>query len=110
MLSRTCRVAQNVPQIPELANIQKWDRDDLVKWIQLVYPNLLDSVDLQAFKAIKLRGNIFVRQDSAFFERCGIAVGVSKELELIIQTIQRKAGKHKADFDNEGLKDRKSVV
>ena len=106
MPPRTRGVAQRVPQIPELADIQRWDKGDLVKWIQLANPNLLDPVDLMAFKAIKLTGNIFVRQDSAFFERCGIAVGVSQELGLIAQTIRRKAGKRKADFDNESLSPR----
>lgn len=94
------RAAALVPELT-LAEIEELDREDLIKWIQRRYPKLLDASDLRLFKAIKLSGKVFIRQDSVCFKECGIAVGVSQELELIIRTIQRRAGKRKGDFDNE---------
>jgi hypothetical protein len=88
-------------QTPTFDEIEKWDRDKLIKWMQIQYPNLLDSAELKVFKKIKLSGKGFVREDATFFEECGIARGVAKDLDLIIKGIRRKAGKRKADFDDE---------
>jgi hypothetical protein len=90
LLSRTYIPNQASYTKPTIEEIEKWDEDELLKWIQQRQPGLLRGDNLEKFKAAFIRGRVFVRQagDVGFFQNgCNLPIGISGELADLAREI-----------------------
>jgi hypothetical protein len=90
LLSRTYIPNQASHTKPTIEEIEKWDEDDLLGWIQKKRPGLLRGDNLEKFKAAFIRGRVFVRQagDVGFFKNgCNLPIGISDELADLAREI-----------------------
>jgi hypothetical protein len=83
---------------PTIEQIENWDKDKLLEWIQQELPGLLTGDDLEKFKAASIRGRVFVKYgcDTGFFKNeCNLPVGISYELADLAREIAegKTAGK-----------------
>jgi len=71
-----------MPSHPTAQQMNKWDQDELLQWIQQKKPNLLSHDDLEKFTAAKFLGESFLRRagDLDIFTKAGLPVGVSEVL------------------------------
>ena len=70
--------------------IESWDKDKLLEWIQQELPGLLTGDDLEKFKAASIRGRAFVKYggDVGFFKNgCHLPIGPSLELADLAREI-----------------------
>jgi hypothetical protein len=80
LFSRTYNPKQASHTKPTIEEIEKWDEDDLLKWIQERQPNLLKGDDLKKLKEARISGPVFLiyAGDVKFFEKgCNLPLGTS---------------------------------
>jgi hypothetical protein len=68
---------------PTIEEIENWDADELLEWIQQNRPKLLKDDKLEKFKAEDISGDVFVDHagDVEFFEnKCNLPSGTSERL------------------------------
>ena len=65
-----------------------WNHQKLLEWLQSQNPVTLEEpTDLEAFKASRIGGDVFLHEKTAFFRSCGISLGVARRLELLAERI-----------------------
>ncbi|KIX05369.1 uncharacterized protein Z518_06241 [Rhinocladiella mackenziei CBS 650.93] len=72
--------------------INEWDADDLLKWIDQERPGLLKGEGLERFKTANINKNIFVNSagDMGFFRNeCELSVGISKSLAMLASEVAK---------------------
>ncbi|KIX08774.1 uncharacterized protein Z518_03431 [Rhinocladiella mackenziei CBS 650.93] len=72
--------------------INEWDADDLLKWIEQERRGLLEGEDLEKFRTAKINKNILVNHagDMRFFRNeCELPVGISKSLAMLASEVAK---------------------
>lgn len=73
---------------PTVEDVQTWDREELLRWIQSHQPIPLDGEDLLIFTKNRIPGAVFVSQDAKFYEDCGIVKGVAAMLQILAESLR----------------------
>ena len=80
-----------VPSNPTTQQMDSWNKDALLQWIQQKEPALLSGEDLDKFIAAKISGKGFLRRagDLDFFIKAGLPIGVSQDLALLGDEVKK---------------------
>jgi hypothetical protein len=68
---------------PTAEEVERWDEDELLEWIQKTRPRLLKGDRLEKFKAAEILGEVFLDHagnPDIFEKKCNLAFGVSQML------------------------------
>ena len=87
---------------PTIEEIEKWDENDLVKWIKRRHERLLKGDDFKKLKGERVDGVVFLDHagDKKYFhEECNLASGTSERLAKLAKEI---AGEETAGMVQKG--------
>jgi hypothetical protein len=77
--------------VPTVREVEDWNKDRLLKFIQQKRPHILeDDDDLENFKKAKISGKFFLTlagKTEFFEEKCHLPVGISGELAEVVKEI-----------------------
>jgi hypothetical protein len=60
---------ESKPEIPTVQEMETWDEEKLLRWIQQRKPNILEGDHLKQFKKICIGGYDFLRSSWEFFHK-----------------------------------------
>jgi hypothetical protein len=80
---------QDLPTIPTVKDMETWDADKVLRWIQLTVLDLLKGDNLDSFKKANFFGLAFLISDAAFFQRVGVSRGRSRALEGLVNKVKK---------------------
>ena len=90
------------PVKPTSEEVKEWNKDKLLRWIQLKQPGLLEGDNLEKFRTAFIRGRVFVKHagNVNFFEKkCKLPIGISDELaDLAKEIVGRQTAGMKSDY------------
>ena len=75
---------------PKIEEIEDWDTDDLLNWIQKRHRKLLKDGDRKKLQKNRVDGVVFLKHagDVDFFEmKCGLPIGTSERLADLVSEI-----------------------
>jgi hypothetical protein len=74
-----------MPSNPTVQQMEDWDKDELLRWIQQKEPNLLSGDDLEKYIAAEISGNVFLwaAGDADFFMKADLPLGISLGLAIL---------------------------
>lgn len=81
---------------PKTEDINEWDVNQLLGWIQQKKTQLLTPDDVEILRKARISGEVFVTRagDTEFFEkRCKLPVGVAVELANLWRKVVEQKGK-----------------
>jgi hypothetical protein len=80
---------QDLPTIPEIGTMQRWDNEKLLRWIQQRNSKILEDHDLDTFNRLRFTGVAFLRSDYKFFhETCHLSPIASLGLEGLADQVK----------------------
>ena len=94
-LSSQAGQAKPVTNEPTTQEMEIWNKDKLLQWIQEKKPELLEDENLEIFKAARISGKAFLKYagDVQFFEKeCNLPIGTSSDLADLAK--ETKKSKH----------------
>src|SRR5579871_3186086 len=76
---------------PQPREMEIWNKDTLLLWIQDKKPGLLDNGVLETFKAARISGKAFLKYagDVRFFKECNLPMGTSSDLADLANEIKK---------------------
>ena len=84
-------MTESKPEIPTIQEMETWDEEELLRWIQQRNPNILKGDHLERFKEIRIDGHAFSLSSLEFFNtRCRLDRVVSSELENFVNEVKEK--------------------
>jgi hypothetical protein len=84
---------QELPKIPTVQEMETWDEEKVLRWIQQRNRNILKGDNLEKFNKACIVGIVFLDSGVDFYhETCGLPAGVSLALKKPADQIKR-AGK-----------------
>jgi hypothetical protein len=96
--------AKPVTNEPTTQEMEIWNKDELLQWIQQKVPKLLEDENLKKFKAAHISGKGFLKYagDVEFFEKkCNLPIGTSSDLaDLAKETKKSKHSYHGRNSDS----------
>ena len=60
----------------------------MLRWIQQRDENLLENDDLDSFITACIPGTAFLASNLEFYQRCGLSLGISLALELLVDEVK----------------------
>src|SRR5271163_1496366 len=85
---RTDLTTQDLPTIHIVEDMNTWDADKVLRWIQLTNLNLLQGGDLYSFKRADFIGIVFLVSDAALFRSKGMCRECSLGLEVLVNEVK----------------------
>jgi hypothetical protein len=79
-----------MPSNPTVEQMEGWNTDELLRWIDQKKSQFLRGDDLQKFMASKISGEGFLwaSGDRKFFMDAGLPVGISEELSILSHEVK----------------------
>ena len=76
-------------EIPTVQEMETWDEEKLLRWIQQREPNILEGDHLRQFKKICIGGYAFLRSSYEFFHTTWrLPIGVGFELKILADKVK----------------------
>jgi hypothetical protein len=90
-LSSQAGQTKPVTNEPTTQEMEIWNKDTLLLWIQDKKPELLDDGVLETFKAARISGKAFLKYagDVQFFKECDLPMGTSSDLADLAHEIKK---------------------
>jgi hypothetical protein len=97
---RTKLSTQVLPTIPTVEEMESWDEEKVLRWIQQRKPNLLKGDNLENFKKTHIMGTAFLVFDYEFFHKaCGLQPGVGLVLKTLADEVNEGKFIHRHNSD-----------
>jgi hypothetical protein len=81
---------QDLPTIPTIEEMETWDKEELLRWIQQREPNLLKSRDLKNFNEAYIKGSAFLLCSFEFFHKsCNLSPASSLVLNRFVDEVKK---------------------
>jgi hypothetical protein len=80
--------AQERPPIPTVEEMETWDEDEVLRWIQQRNPNILEGDNLTNFKKECIIGGAFLFTNIEFYRDCGLPCGIGLALESLVDEVK----------------------
>jgi hypothetical protein len=88
---RTGPSTQPPPAVPTAQEIETWDKEKVLRWIQKRKPNTLEDDDLDNFNKARIDGAAFLDSSFDFFNKiCRLSPGVSLGLMRLVNEVKEK--------------------
>jgi len=80
-------------KMPTLQEVESWDEDQLLEWIQRTAPRVLKEENLSRFKEAEVDGSTFLRHagDPDFFTKLGLTYVPSDGLAFLAKQVVGKS-------------------
>jgi hypothetical protein len=85
---RTDLSTQKLPAIPPVQEMQIWDEEKVLRWIQQRDQNLLKGDNLENFNKECINGRAFLEADVDFYRACGLPRGIGLALKSLADEIK----------------------
>src|SRR5271155_3654101 len=80
---------QALPTIPTIQDMDTWDKEKVLRWIQQRKPNVLQYDDLDNFNKARIDGTAFLDSSYMIFhEDCHLSVGASLGLRHLADEVK----------------------
>jgi hypothetical protein len=88
---RTDLSTQELPTIPTTQEMQTWDEEKVLRWIQQRDLNILKDDNLENFNKAGITGEAFLLSSFKFFsESCALSAGDSLVLESLVGEVKEE--------------------
>ena len=77
---RTELSTQELPTIPTVQEMETWNEEKMLRWIQQRNRNILKGDDLENFNKAGITGRAFLLSSFEFFKSCALSSGASLAL------------------------------
>jgi hypothetical protein len=88
---RTERSTQELPKIPTVQEMETWDEEEVLRWIQQKYRIILKGDNLENFSKACIGGIAFLDSDVDFYETCRLPRGVGLALKLLADKVKERS-------------------
>jgi hypothetical protein len=88
MTERTERSTQELPKIPTVQEMETWDEEEVLRWIQQKHSFILKDDNLENFNKACIMGEAFLISDVDFYETCRLPRGVGQALKLLADKVK----------------------
>jgi hypothetical protein len=89
---RTELSTQELPTIPTTQEMQTWDKEKVLRWIQQRYRYILEEDDLENFNKAGITGKVFLLSNREFFSKsCALVAGPSLALESLVDEVKEES-------------------
>ena len=85
---RTDLGIQDLPAIPTVQEVETWDVERVLQWIQKRKPNNLGNDDVDNFKRARITGSAFLLSSYEFFKSCALSPGASLVLAGLVNEVK----------------------
>jgi hypothetical protein len=93
---------------PTRDDVMGWDHHALRSWLQSQVPPVFsEEYNLAAFAACEINGLVFLSEKTAFFQSCGLPLGVARHLALLAEPFSGSSKKRKGEFEGEEPENKK---
>ena len=90
---RTGLRSQDLPIIPTIQEMETWDKEKVLRWIQQRDSKILEGKNLDNFNKEDIAGRAFLRSSFRFFnKRCDLSHTASLGLKRLVDEV-KKGGK-----------------
>jgi len=80
---------QVIPTIPTVEDMNTWDEEKVLRWIEQRDPKLLKGGNLKSFKKADIIGRVFVVSDAESFQSEGVSRGRSLALQAVVNEVNK---------------------
>ena len=87
---RTKLGTQDLPTIPTVNEMETWNKEELLRWIQQTDPNILKGDDVDKFKKARIAGRAFLVFDVKSFQSCGLLLADAAALKNLADEVNEK--------------------
>src|SRR3954453_12482872 len=87
---RTDPSAQKPPKFPTVQEMETWDEEVVLQWIQQNYHFILKGDNLENFKKACIGGIAFLDSDVDFYETCRLPRGVGLALKRLADKVKEE--------------------
>jgi hypothetical protein len=86
---RTKLSTRDLPMIPTVEEMESWDEEKVLRWIQQRRPNIFRGGHLEEFKEICIDGDAFLLSSFEFFRTgCGLPPVLSLKLKDLADEVK----------------------
>jgi hypothetical protein len=85
---QTEQSTQELPIVPTVEEMETWDEEKVLRWIQQRKPNLLKEDDVNNLKKARIAGSAFLDFDVESFKSCGLPVGIAVPLSRRVDEVK----------------------
>jgi hypothetical protein len=78
----------DLPTIPTAQEMETWDEEKVLWWIQQRNPNILRVNNLEIFNKECIMGTAFLASDVEFYQTCGLPRGVGLALKSLADQVK----------------------
>ena len=79
---------QDLPTIPTIQEMQTWNTEKVLRWIQQRDPNILKGDNLEKFNNEYIMGTAFLASDVEFYQTRGLPRGVGLALKDLADEVK----------------------
>ena len=83
--------SESKPEIPTVQEMETWDKEKVLQWIQQRSRNILKDDNLEKFNKADITGSAFLLSSFEFFKSCALSPGASLVLASLVDEV--KGGK-----------------
>jgi hypothetical protein len=83
--------SESKPEIPTVQEMEAWDKEKVLQWIQQRSHNILKDDNLEKFNKADITGSAFLLSSFEFFKSCALSPGASLVLAGLVDEV--KGGK-----------------
>jgi hypothetical protein len=80
--------SQDLPTNPTAQEVQTWNTEKMLRWIQQRNPNILTGDNLEKFNRAYIIGSAFLLSDIDFYQRCGLPLGAGLVLKALADKVK----------------------
>ena len=85
---RTELNTQELPTIPTVQEMQTWNMEKVLRWIQQRDPNILEEDDLNNFRKARIAGRAFLAFSVEDFKACDLPLAVAVALNDLADEVK----------------------
>ena len=86
---RTGLRSQDLPTIPTIQEMETWDKEKVLRWIQQRDSNILERDNLDNFNKAGIAGSAFLGSSfKSFNKRCGLSRKASLGLKRLVDEVK----------------------
>ena len=87
---RTGPSTQELPEIPTVGDMNKWNKETVLEWIQNRHSNVLEDEDVDIFKGGRINGRTFLNFTVENFQSYGLPLAVAVALKALADEVNKE--------------------